>query len=88
MQGKTHIYLLNVAEIANSLRFSSSCLRRSAGLNANDDTIRGGVEGGGVGGGGGHSASCKYKRSFLRGFFDFRIASASSSLSNGAPSLG
>ena len=88
VQGKTHIYLLNVADIANSLRFCSSCRRRSAGRKARADTIRGGVEGGGVGGGGGHSASCRYNLSFFRGFFDFKMASANSSLSNGAPVFG
>ena len=87
-QGKTHIYLLNVASMASCRERCSSCRRRSAGLNANDDTIRGGVEGGGVGGGGGHSASCKYNRSFFRGFFDLRMASCNSSLSKGAPVFG
>ncbi|CAH0380189.1 unnamed protein product, partial [Pelagomonas calceolata] len=88
-ESKSHKdYLLNVADIANSRRFCSSCLLRSAGLKANDDTILGGVEGGGVGGGGGHSASCKYKRSFFRGFLDFKIASFNSSGSKGAPVFG
>ena len=66
----------------------SSCRRRSAGRKAREETILGGVEGGGVGGGGGHSASCKYSRSFFRGFFDFKIASCNSSLSKGAPVFG
>ena len=87
-QGKTHIYLLNVAWMANCRERCSSCRRRSAGRKARDDTILGGVDGGGVGGGGGHSASCKYNRSFFRGFFDFRIASFNSSLSKGAPVFG
>ena len=41
-----------------------------------------------MGGGGGHKASCKYSRSFFRGFFDFKIASCNSSLSKGAPVFG
>ena len=88
MYCETHIYLLNVADIASWRLRCSSCLRRSAGRRAKEDTIRGGVEGGGVGGGGGHSASCKYSRSFFRGFFDFKMASFNSSGSNGAPVFG
>ena len=74
--------------MANCRERCSSCRRRSAGRKARDDTILGGVDGGGVGGGGGHKASCKYNRSFFRGFFDFKIASCNSSLSKGAPVFG